>query len=405
MLDRTRAPGDTDPAEVTSERPATPIETPRPLPAAAPALAPSPAPAPAAAPAPRRKRRLRSVLMLGGIAVVAIGAGYFWLTGGRYVSTDDAYVRAAKLMVSTDVSGIVSDVDVKEGQKVKAGDVLFRIDPRQYEIALANAKANLSETALDLKAQKVDYQRMLSDIAAQQAVVENDQATFDRYAKLVKDSAALSKAQYDDARFALDGEQRKLDSLRKQAEVALAKLGGNPDFDVEQHPQYLQAKAAVDEAQRQYDHATVRAPFAGTVTGVDSLQPGLYLVAATAALTNQGAVGLVSADKVWIDANIKETDLTHVKAGDKVDVTIDAYPDRTWQGTVQSIAPASGSEFSVLPAENASGNWVKVVQRVPVRVTVESAKDDPPLRAGMSAVVSIDTGQKRSIGSLISDVI
>ncbi|QIB35391.1 HlyD family secretion protein [Ancylobacter pratisalsi] len=395
MLDRTRTPGDAEAPNETLSTAATPV--------AAPPLQP--------ALAPKRRSRLRSVLMLGGIAVVAIGSGYFWLTGGRYVSTDDAYVRAAKLMVSTDVSGLVSDVDVKEGQKVKAGDVLFRIDPRQYQIALENARANLAETALDLKAEKVDYQRMLSDIAAQEATVDNDQATFDRYATLVKDTAALSKAQYDQARFALEGDQHKLDALRQQAQVALAKLGGNPDVDVEQHPQYLQAKAAVDEAQRQFDHATVRAPFAGTVTGVDSLQPGLYLVAATAALTNQGAVGLVSSAKVWIDANIKETDLTYVKPGDSVDVTIDAYPGRTWKGTVQSIAPASGSEFSILPAQNASGNWVKVVQRVPVRVVVESAAAEPgspaapDLRAGMSAQVSIDTGHELSLRQTLTGLI
>jgi membrane fusion protein (multidrug efflux system) len=383
MLDRTKEPLDPDIAE---EKPAL---------AMPPAVV-----APAVQSKPARKRRLRLVLMLGGIAVVALGSGYFWFTGGRYVSTDDAYVRAAKLMVSTDVSGIVSDVDVKEGQTVKAGDVLFRIDPRQYQIALDNAKASLAETAMNLEAAKVDYQRMLSDIASQQATVENDQATFARYSALVKDSAALSRAQYDQGRFTLEADQRKLDSLKQQAQVALAKLGGKPDFAVETHPQYLQAKAAVDEAQRQYDHAVVRAPFGGVVTEVDSLQPGLYLVAATAALTNQGAVGLVSNEKTWIDANLKETDLTYVKPGDEVDVTVDAYPGRSWKGKVESIAPASGSEFSILPAQNASGNWVKVVQRVPVRVVVESKADDPPLRSGMSVVVDIDTGHSRKLSEI-----
>lgn len=384
MLDRTKEPAVPDIAQETRALPV-----------------PSAAPAPLAQSKPARKRSLRLALMLGGVAVVALGSGYFWLTGGRYVSTDDAYVRAAKLMVSTDVSGIVSDVDVKEGQSVKAGDVLFRIDPRQYQIALDNAKASLAETALNLEAAKVDYQRMLSDIASQQAVVQNDQATFDRYSALVKDSAALSRAQYDQGRFTLDADQRKLDSLKQQAQVALAKLGGKPDFAVATHPQYLQAKAAVDEAQRQYDHAVVRAPFGGTVTEVDSLQPGLYLVAATAALTNQGAVGLISNEKTWIDANLKETDLTYVKPGDEVDVTVDAYPGRTWKGRVESIAPASGSEFSILPAQNASGNWVKVVQRVPVRVVVEVKPDDPPLRSGMSVVVDIDTGHSRTLSDIL----
>jgi membrane fusion protein (multidrug efflux system) len=390
MLDRTKEPLD---PEIIEDVPA--IAAPPATPVAAAGNV-----ARAVQPKPARKRRLRMVLMLGGVAVVAIGSGYFWLTGGRYVSTDDAYVRAAKLMVSTDVSGIVSDVDVKEGQTVKAGDILFRIDPLQYQIALQNAKASLAETALNLDAAKVDYQRMLSDIASQDAVVHNDQAVFDRYSALVKDSAALSKAQYDQARYTLDADQRKLDSLKQQAQVALAKLGGKPDLVVETHPQYLQGKAAVDEAQRQYDHAVVRAPFGGVVTEVDSLQPGLYLVAATAALTNQGAVGLVSNDKVWIDANLKETDLTYVKPGDEADVTVDAYPGRIWKGRVESIAPASGSEFSILPAQNASGNWVKVVQRVPVRVVVEAKPDDPPLRSGMSVVVDIDTGHSRKLSEI-----
>ncbi|MFK8250783.1 HlyD family secretion protein [Ancylobacter terrae] len=353
--------------------------------------------APAAA--PTRKRRLRTLLMAGGILVVALGSGYAWLSGGRYVSTDDAYVRAPKLMVSTDVSGLVADVDVKEGQQVKAGDVLFRVDPRQYEIALENARATMAETALAVKAMKVDYGRMQSDIAAQQASVQNDQATFDRYNVLVKDNS-ISKANFDQARFALEADQRKLESLKQQAEVQLARLGGTPDLPVEQHPQYLQAKAAVDEAQRQLDHATVRAPFDGTVTAVDSLQPGLYLVAQTAALTNQGAVALVSSDDLWIDAHLKETDLTFVKPGDPVDVSVDSYPGHVWHGTVESLSPASGSEFSILPAQNASGNWVKVVQRVTARVRLDHGSDDPVLRAGMSVVVDIDTGHRRSLAEM-----
>ncbi|MGR7996836.1 HlyD family secretion protein [Xanthobacter sp. ZOL 2024] len=350
-------------------------------------------------PSPRR-RSLRVPLMAGGVLVVVLGAGVAWFTGGRYVSTDDAYVRAAKLMVSTDVSGLVTEVDVHEGQAVTKGEVLFRVDPRAFQIALDNAKANLEEIALGIRAMKADYQRMLSDIAAQENIVANDQATFDRYDVLVKANTAISKATFDQGRFALAADERKLDGLRHQAEVQLAKLGGNAEVVVEQHPQYLQAKAVVDEAQRQLDHTTVRAPFSGIATAVDTLQPGLYLVAQTAALTNQGAVGLVSTDDVWIDANIKETDLTHVKAGDPVNVTVDAYPGTVWHGVVDSISPASGSEFSILPAQNASGNWVKVVQRIPVRIKVDRKPGDPRLRAGMSVVVDIDTGHARKLAEL-----
>ena len=349
--------------------------------------------------APRRRLTLRTLSMAGGIAIVAVASAVAWLHGGRYASTDDAYVGAAKLMVSTDVSGIVTSVEVHEGQLVKAGDVLFCVDPRQFQIALDNAKANLAQAALTIEAMKQDYKRMLSDIAAEQAQVALDQATFDRYAALVR-SDSISKAKYDKASFTLAADQGKLESLKQQAQVQLARLGGNPEIPVAEHPQYLQAKAQVDEAERQLDHLVVRAPFDGRVTQVDSLQPGTYLVSQTAALTNTGAVGLVSTDKVWVDANMKETDLTYVKVGDHVDVSVDTYPGRTWSGTVESISPASGSQFSILPAQNSSGNWVKVVQRIPVRIRVDRKPNDPVLRAGMSVNVDIDTGHRRSLFEL-----
>jgi membrane fusion protein (multidrug efflux system) len=346
-----------------------------------------------------RRRTMRVVLMLAGILAAAVIAGTLWLRGGRWVSADDAYVKAAKLMVTTDVSGIVISVNVHEGQLVKAGDVLFRVDPRQFQNNLDNAKAQLAQVDLNVNAMKRDYKRMLKDIEAQQAQVQLDQANYDRYAALIR-TDVVSKANYDQSRFTLAADRNKLESLKEQAEVQLARLGGNPDLPVEEHPQYRQIKAQVDEAQRQLDRATVRAPFDGIVTQVDSLQPGAYLVAATAALTNTGAVGLVSTDRLWVDANLKETDLTHVKPGDRAQISVDAYPGRTWAGTVVSISPSSGSEFSILPAQNASGNWVKVVQRVPVRIRIDRQEGDPILRAGMSVIVDIDTGHRRSLAEL-----
>jgi membrane fusion protein (multidrug efflux system) len=188
--------------------------------------------------------------------------------------------------------------------------------------------------------------------------------------------------------------------LREQAKVLLAKLGGDPNFTVSKHPAYEQAKAQVDEAQRQLDHTVVRAPFNGIVTQVDELQPGVYLVASMAALTNTGAVALVATDDIWIEANFKETDLTWVKPGDSVEISVDSYRQRTWTGKVKSIAPASGAEFSVLPAQNTSGNWVKIVQRIPVRIAVERKPSDPPLRSGMSTYVTVDT-QQRALSDLL----
>jgi membrane fusion protein (multidrug efflux system) len=347
----------------------------------------------------RLKRHLRAVLMLGGILVVAVGSGAFWLRGGRYVSADDAYVRASKLMVTTDVSGLVTSIDVRQGQAVKAGEVLFRVDPLQYAIALDNAKSQLAQTALMIEAMKRDYKRMEQDIEAQQSQVDLDQSNFDRYSVLLR-TDAVSKANHDQAKFTLAADKNKLQSLKHQAEVQLARLGGNTEVPVTEHPQYRQAKAAVDEAQRQLDHTVVRAPFDGIVTQVDALQPGTYLVAQTAALTNTGAVGLISTESVWVEANVKETDLTYVKPGDPVGIFVDTYPNHLWTGTVESISPASGAEFSILPAQNASGNWVKVVQRIPVRIRVGHQPGDPVLRAGMSVTVDIDTGHRRSLSEL-----
>ncbi|MEA2990236.1 MAG: rane fusion protein multidrug efflux system [Alphaproteobacteria bacterium] len=377
------------------------------LPASQPATGPAEAApqvdggGPAGEPPPQKpsRRSLRILLTVGGILIVAVGSLATWLHGGRYASTDDAYVQAAKVVVSTDVSGIVTTVDVHEGQSVHADDVLFRLDPRQFQIAVDNAKAQLAEIALTIEAMKEDYKRMLSDIEAQQAQVSLDQATFDRNERLVR-SDSVSREVYDQARFTLAADQSKLQSLKQQAQVQLARLGGNPDVAVADHPQYQQANAQVDEAQRQLDHSVVRAPFAGIATQVDALQPGTYLASATAALTNTGAIGLVSSENVWIDAFMKETDLTYAKPGDTVDISVDTYPGRTWSGTVETISPASASQFSILPAQNVSGNWVKVVQRIPVRINVQRAPGDPTLRSGMSVTVNIDTGHRRSLSEL-----
>ena len=350
---------------------------------------------PAAAPLRGKRRRLaRPILMIAVPLLIALGAGYLYLTGGRYVSTDDAYVRADKLAVSTDVSGIVREIGVHEGETVQAGQVLFRLDPQPFEIALAGAKADLAGTALAIEAMRQDYRRVLRDIDAQQAQVDLDQAQFERYANLVK-KQNISVSDYDQARFRLTAAQQTLASLTQQASVQLARLGGDPDIAADRHPQYLQAKARVDEAQRQLDHAIVRAPFDGIVTQVDRLQPGQYLAAATPAFS------LVAIDHVWVEGNPKETDLTHVKPGDRATVLVDTYPDKVWQGTVASISPASGAEFALLPAQNSSGNWVKVVQRIPVRIRVDRRPDDPVLRAGMSAVIEIDTGHQRSLADIL----
>lgn len=339
-----------------------------------------------------RRRRRRALMTAGVLAVLGV-AGWMWLTGGRYVSSDNAYVHADLLMVSTDVAGIVRDVPVHEGQAVKAGDVLYRLDPRPFEIAVAGAEARLRQTVLTVEAMREDLVRMQRDVAAQEAAVDLAQAQFDRAARLVNTNA-VSRASYDDARFRLRQAEQQLASLRQQVVVQQAKLGGHPETPAEGQPEVQQAQAALDEARRQLANSTVRAPFDGTATRVESVQPGLYLAAATPAM------GLVGSGNVWVEVNPKETDLTHVRPGNPVTFTVDAYPGRTWRGRVASIAPATSAQFSVLPAQNSSGNWVKVVQRVPVRVQVEPEDGVPPLRAGMSVVASIDTGHRRSLADL-----
>jgi membrane fusion protein (multidrug efflux system) len=205
-------------------------------------------------------------------------------------------------------------------------------------------------------------------------------------------TGAVSKATYDQARFTLEADKSKIESLRQQAAVQLAKLAGNPNIPVTQHPQFLQAKALVDEARRQVDDSVVKAPFAGIVTQVSAIAPGKYLAASTTAFY------LVATDHVWVDATPKETELTYVRSGQPVTVTVDTYPDAVWRGVVESVSPAAAQQFALLPAQNTSGNWVKVVQRIPLRVRVDtSEKNLPALRAGMSVEVDVDTGHARGL--------
>lgn len=344
--------------------------------------------------APSRSRRLlRYVLMLGAALLILVVGGWYWLTGGRYISTDDAYVQANAQVLATDVSGIVSAIPVHDGEQVKAGQILFRLDPLKFQLAVDEARAGLEQARLDIDGLKADYTRALAAEAAQVAQVQGDRATFDRYAALVKTHAATQQ-QYDDARFKLLGDEAQLGSAQAQVKAALAKLGGNADLPDTAMPAYKTAQAKLGEAEREMSHAVVRAPYDGIVTQVPKLQIGQFLPAGTAAF------GLVGANDFWVAAEPKETQLTHARAGDPATVTIDAFPGVTWHGELASIAPATDQQFAILPAQNSSGNWVKVVQRVPVRITLKPIPGAPPLSSGMSADVTIDTGHTRSLSDL-----
>jgi membrane fusion protein (multidrug efflux system) len=348
---------------------------------------------------PNRRRLIGRALMLAGVIAVVVGGTMFWLSGGRYISTDDALVDANKLMVSTDVSGIVADVDVKEGQAVHKGDVLFRLDPKPFQIALDSAQSKMAESALTIKSMEQDYQRMLSDIQAQRAQVELADTTLKRQNALLR-IGGTAQQNVDQAQATLNTAQSQTTSLQRLAEVQLAKLGGRIGAPLESHPDYMQAKAARDEAQRQLDHTVVKAPYDGTVTQVASLQPGAMIISSLAAFMPTSAVALVSDGAKWVTANLKETDLTYVRAGQPVKITIDSFPNRVWHGKVSAIAPATGAQFSVLPSENSSGNWVKVVQRLPVRIAFDPDEDISVVRAGMSVDVAIDTNHKRKLSDL-----
>lgn len=340
-----------------------------------------------------RTRLLRPLLMLGGIALVLIASVTYWLNSGRWVAINDSYARADKLLVATDVSGIVASIAVHEGERVTKGQVLFRLDARSFTIALDLARANLAAARINATAQQRDYQRMLQDEAAMAANVASDRITFGRAARLVG-KGVVARSDYDTARYKLAADSATLASLQDQAQVQLIQIGGSPNLPVDQLPAVAAMRANLAEAQRHYEDSIVRAAFSGIVTQVSNLTVGTYLPAATAAF------GLVSSTHLWVEANPKETELTWVKPGDKVRVSVDTYPGRVWKGVVQSIAPASGAEFSVLPAQNASGNWVKVVQRIPLRIVLKPAKGAPPLRAGMSVTANIDTGHVRKFSDL-----
>jgi membrane fusion protein (multidrug efflux system) len=345
----------------------------------------------------RRRKSLRRILLLAGPLVVLAGALYFYLTGGRFASTDDAYVKGDIVSVATDISGIVAKVDVHNDQHVKAGDVLFQLDDEPYRIALEGAKAQLGATANQIDALKASYRQQLAAVQNAQNDVAYYQLGIQRQTELAS-RAVASQATLDQARHDYQAARDRLTAAQRQADSVLARLGGDVNKPTEENPQYLQAKAQVDKAERDLRRTIVRAPVDGVVTNVDALQPGNYLPA------SQTAFSLVASDHVWVEAHLKETDLTYVRPGDPADISVDAYPGAEWKASIATISPATGAQFAVLPAQNSSGNWVKVVQRLPVRLRIETNDKAPPLRAGMSVVVDIDTGHTRTLGSLLASL-
>jgi membrane fusion protein (multidrug efflux system) len=336
----------------------------------------------------RKNLRLILLVILPLIAVV-IGLG-FYLSGGRYISTDNSYVGAPKVLITPDISGRVTSSAVTEGQHVNVGDVLVEIDREPFRLALTQAQSKLATVRTDFANQKNNVRSLATLVDLAQKNVELKQRDVDRKASLVA-SRSGSQVDLDNANAALVTAQLQHQYAMQQQEGALNQLLGNPDLPIEQYPAYMQAQAALEQAQRDLDHTTLKAPIAGIATQVDNIQPGRFVAAGTAVLSviNDGAP--------WVDANPKETDVTYLRVGQPVTIDVDAFPEHTFHGTVASLSPGTGSQFAILPPQNASGNWVKVVQRVPVRVAFNKDEDTHNLRAGMSANVEIDTGRRRTL--------
>jgi membrane fusion protein (multidrug efflux system) len=338
------------------------------------------------APPTREPGKWKRPLLFAALPVAFLAGGYFYANGGRIVSVEDAYVDKDKVGVSTDVAGTVTEVEVSENQRVGPGQVLFRLDDLPYRLALTRAESQLGVIRDELATTQATYRDMQAQVEQAAVDVSFDATERERQRQLLTQHVA-SQAAFDAADRNLQAALHKFAAVRQQLAGVAASLDGAPDGPVEHNPKYQEAQAQRDEAARQLAHTVVRAPFAGIATGVGATAPGRYLPASTTAFF------LVSSDRTWVDATPKETELTWVRLGQPAVLKVDTYPGVTWRGVVESISPAAAQEFSLLPAQNTSGNWVKVVQRIPMRIRVLPAGADlPPLRAGMSVVVNIDTG-------------
>jgi membrane fusion protein, multidrug efflux system len=334
--------------------------------------------------------RHRRLLLVGGPVVVAVVGIVLYLTGGRYAATDDAYLQAARVQISCNVSGRVVAVNVRDNEVVHTGDVLFQIDPRPFQIAIQDAEAQLAGSRLRMQALEAAYHQRQADERAAQNTIAYRQDDFDRKKKLSADGIT-SRAQLDQAAHDLDVARQGLIAASQQTASALAELGGDTTAPIDSRPAVREAQAALDRAKLNYSYTTVRAPLDGIVTKVEQLQVGDYINAVVPQFA------LVSQKDMWVEANFKETDLSYMRPGQQATFTVDAFPGTKFTGKVQSTSPGTGASFSLLPPENSSGNWVKVVQRLPVRLSIDPGQADLPLAAGMSVVAEVDTHHHRSL--------
>ncbi len=363
--------------------------TPKPVePASAAIVAPA-QPATAQAETASRKGR-RRLIMLSLPVILLVGGGYVWLSGGRYETTENANLHEARVAIASDLPGRVTEVDFVDNQPVKAGDVLFRVDAQPYQLALNEANAALSAARLKVEQTKATYRQSVAQEAVARDNVTFRQTELDRQTAL-SNRGVSTAANLDEAQFALRQAKEQLSAIEQSTASIEASLGGSPDIPTDTHPSVVAALATVDRATYNLGLATVRAPADGTVYQAASFRQGMF-VAAGAPL-----FALVESGDVWIDANFKEDQLTNIRPGQTATITFDMIPGQTFNALVDSIGAGTGAEFSLIPAQNATGNWVKVTQRVPVRLKLTSALPDGFNVSGASAVVSVDTKVTRQI--------
>lgn len=338
----------------------------------------------------RPSRRALSILAIAliGPLVAVIAGGYYYFASGRYVATDNAYVKAHKIAVSADVAGRVSEVYVDADQVVQQGTLLFRLDPQPFRIALDRAEAQLAAAIQEAQSLRSLYDQKVARLKLAEGDLTFHQQHFDRQDSLTK-TGVVSRSGMDLAERGLRNARDQIVIAHQEIAEVQARLGGDPARPPEQQPSVREARAVRDRAAWDLERTEIRAPVAGVVTNFD-LQPGTYVTAGSVVFS------MVGSENIWVQANFKETDLTNVKIGQRATIHVDMYPGRAFRGSVSSISAATGAEFALLPPQNATGNWVKVVQRLPVRLRID-AEDAPTLRAGMSVVVSIDTEHRRAV--------
>ena len=345
----------------------------------------------------RGQAGLRLVLLVVVPLVAIAGGAYWWLSGGRYVSTDNAYVKAHIVQIAPEISGQVRRVLTRDHQEVRAGEPLMTIESRPFKLALDSAEAELDAARSQVETLRGTWREVVAELADAEARAEYFKRQWQRQEELaIKGVTSASKREeaQNDARAAAD----RVTSVREKLQRVLVALNGDPQMPAEEHHLVRDKTAARERAALDLSRTTIRAPVDGVVVNM-RVQQGEQVKAA------QPLFVLVVVRQPWVEANFKETELTHVRVGQKATVVLDTYPDVTWEAVVESLSPATGAEFAVLPPQNASGNWVKVVQRLPVKLRLSPQSGEPSLRAGMTATVRIDTGRERTVASSIGHML